>query len=256
MAQIKVNVQSLIRFGRTIEVFPDSADTVAVLKDLVIAAENIPESIVELFFGGVRLQDNQTLDDIGIVDNSFVDSANNIATFEPKNKRRDLKLFLSSAERQQSSTNEFREYNVYVPPDRPSGGEGSEGHPWEIPGEELTAPASVSLAYTPPSTVTVGWDDLNPTEDGFRVFRSLVENDLADTENMPSSIAELPVDTVQYIDSNTPTGNIVHYRVSVFRGLQTLFSTTRTVDAGVGGLTTRSGDLVVTRETELTVNNR
>lgn len=64
---------------------------------------------------------------------------NGISTTEPKSSRKDLKLALASAKRQQVGTNGYRQYNVYESPGTASP---EEGHPWLL---APSGPASLIL---------------------------------------------------------------------------------------------------------------
>ena len=65
---------------------------------------------------------------------------NGISTTEPKSSRKDLKLALASAKRQQADTNGYRQYNVYESPGTVSP---EEGRPWLL---FASGPASLLLA--------------------------------------------------------------------------------------------------------------
>lgn len=64
---------------------------------------------------------------------------NGISTSEPKESRRDLKLSLAAAKRQQVGTNGFRQYNIYESPGTVSP---EEGRPWLL---VPSGPASLLL---------------------------------------------------------------------------------------------------------------
>jgi hypothetical protein len=65
---------------------------------------------------------------------------NEISTSIPKSNRRDLKLALAAAKRQQVGTNGYRQFNVYESPGTVSP---EEGHPWLL---MPSGPASLLLA--------------------------------------------------------------------------------------------------------------
>lgn len=64
---------------------------------------------------------------------------NEISTSIPKSSRKDLKLALASAKRQQVGTNGYRQYNVYESPGTVSP---EEGRPWLL---AASGPASFIL---------------------------------------------------------------------------------------------------------------
>lgn len=64
---------------------------------------------------------------------------NEISTSIPKSSRKDLKLALASAKRQQTGTNGYRQYNVYESPGTTAP---EEGRPWLL---VASGPASLLL---------------------------------------------------------------------------------------------------------------
>ena len=86
-----------------------------------------------------------------------------------------------------------------------NGGDDGEG----LPG----APMELRAVFDASSGVKLSWSDVSDAEDKF-----LVERKVADSNDKFFVLAELPADTVEYVDTEVESGTIYRYRVLAVNG--------------------------------------
>ena len=86
-----------------------------------------------------------------------------------------------------------------------NGGDDGEGLP--------SAPKELRAVYDASSGVNLSWSDVSDEEDEY-----LVERKVADSNDDFFVLAELPADTVEYIDTEVEAGTIYRYRVLAVNG--------------------------------------
>lgn len=252
MAAITIQVQSLLNSGGTLTINTNTANTVQSVIDQVVAQESLPANIVALTLDGVTLDPAATLAAEGVTNQAKLGSYNTISVFQPQQDRRDLKLFLAQTKRRSVGTQGFRLLNTYIPPGRTSAGAGSEGHPWELP--NLVAPSNLVGVFSQPDQVDLDWTNLSTTDIQVRVYRSQDPMDLQDVNNMPAPLAVLPSGSNSFVDTVPTVGPDYFYRVSVFDGINELFSDVALVE--VGSVIQRDGKFVLDRFVRQVINAR
>lgn len=82
--------------------------------------------------------------------------------------------------------------------------------------EDLKPPSNLAAdSTTNPGQINLTWKDNTTNEDGFRIERSMQQNDGF------TQIAEVDKDIVTYTDSDIEEGNEYFYRVNAFKGSET-----------------------------------
>lgn len=96
---MKIFVQSLLNFGKRIQIEVNLEDTVLSVKQKIQQIENTDASIMNLFFNNKILLDSNTLSNVGIVENSFLTTSNTISRLETKEQKQLAKLNLAKSKR-------------------------------------------------------------------------------------------------------------------------------------------------------------
>ena len=97
MANIDITVQSFLKSGRRVVITIDESSTVAQLKTAISNEENVDTSIMDLYFGGTKLEDTDVLQNVNIGTGSYVNSSNNISGLSTKEAKQVAYLTLASA---------------------------------------------------------------------------------------------------------------------------------------------------------------
>lgn len=74
--------------------------------------------------------------------------------------------------------------------------------------------------------VRLTWTDNSTGEDGYRIYRDLLEINLGD---LPTPLVELDPDTISYDDMTVSEGETYHYALSAYKGTEELFAPQVTV---------------------------
>lgn len=117
MAVITLQVQSVLKSGRTVSISIDDSNTVAQLIALVAAAEGVDDNILSLNFRGVLLENSQVLSTLGVVDGSRISTSNVISQLATKELRQVAKLDLATLTRTLDG-NPRNVYNISLLPSR------------------------------------------------------------------------------------------------------------------------------------------
>lgn len=64
-------------------------------------------------------------------------------------------------------------------------------------------------------SIRLTWDDINPGENGFRIYRA---TSAMNPEALPAALTSLGPDQVEYLDENVTAGTEYFYRVSAYKG--------------------------------------
>jgi hypothetical protein len=141
LATITVYVQSYLNSATTVELSISNALTGADLKNAMNTAEGVPIAIMNMYFADELILDTDVLSEIGIADQSYIQTSNNLT--EPglwtKEERQNYKLELASLKREIDSRrytldltqlpNPYND-NVVDPDENANTGGLVEGRPW------------------------------------------------------------------------------------------------------------------------------
>jgi hypothetical protein len=141
LAGITVYVQSYLNSATTVEISISNGLTGADLKNAMNTAEGVPVAIMNMYFADELILDTDVLSEIGIADESYIQTSNNLT--EPglwtKEERQNYKLELASLKREIDSRrytldltqlpNPYND-NVVDPDENSNTGGLVEGRPW------------------------------------------------------------------------------------------------------------------------------
>ncbi len=141
LAGITVYVQSYLNSATTVEISISNGLTGADLKDAMNTAEGVSVAIMNMYFADELILDTDVLSEIGIADESYIQTSNNLT--EPglwtKEERQNYKLELASLKREIDSRrytldltqlpNPYND-NAVDPDENANTGGLVEGRPW------------------------------------------------------------------------------------------------------------------------------
>lgn len=118
MADITFSVQSFLNSATILSITIDDALTGADLKTAINVEEGTPTAIMDLFFSGTEIADSDVLSVIGLTNDSYVNTSNNLTEtgLWTKQERQDYKLQLAQLRRQaggDASQPFYRGGNIY-----------------------------------------------------------------------------------------------------------------------------------------------